>query len=143
MSIFFVLGVDIFILHVPYQNSLVQFVYLVSCILKYDFFAHKKASEKSADFSEAPSYNVISASLIQIIPQALGAAGMPQLTQGFGFDLPHPLPGHVELPAQLFQRTGTPVLQPEAQGDHPLFPGRQALEHVHQFPAQHPLPHPG
>ena len=39
---------------------------------------------------------------------------MPQLTQGFGFDLPHPLPGHVELPAQLFQRPGTPVLQPEA-----------------------------
>ena len=34
VSIFFVLGVDIFILHVPYQNSLVQFVYLVSCILK-------------------------------------------------------------------------------------------------------------
>ena len=61
---------------------------------------------------------------------------MPQLTQGFGFDLPHPLPGHVELPAQLFQRTGTPVLQPEAQGDHPLFPGRQALEHIHQLPAE-------
>ena len=37
VSVFFVLGVDIFILHVPYQNSLVQFVYLVSCILKYDF----------------------------------------------------------------------------------------------------------
>ena len=29
---------------------------------------------------------------------------MPQLTQGFGFDLPHPLPGHIELLTQLFQR---------------------------------------
>ena len=29
---------------------------------------------------------------------------MPQLAQGLGFDLPHPLPGHIELLPQLFQR---------------------------------------
>ena len=61
---------------------------------------------------------------------------MPQLAQGLGFDLPHPLPRHVELFAQFFQCAGPAILQPEPQCDHPLFPGRQALEHVHQFPAQ-------
>ena len=61
---------------------------------------------------------------------------MPQLTQGFGFDLPHPLPGHIELLTQLFQRVRPAILQPEAQCDHPLFPRCQAFEHAEQFPPQ-------
>ena len=73
---------------------------------------------------------------IQIIPQALGPAGVAELAQGFGLDLAHPLPGDVELPAQLFQRPGAAILQTEAEGDDPLFPGRQALEHIHQLPAE-------
>ena len=52
---------------------------------------------------------------IQIIPQALGPAGVAELAQGFGLDLAHPLPGDVELPAQLFQRPGAAILQTEAE----------------------------
>ena len=61
---------------------------------------------------------------------------MPQLAQGLGFDLPHPLPGHIELLPQLFQRMRPAILQPEAQCDHPLFPRCQAFEHAEQFPPQ-------
>ena len=61
---------------------------------------------------------------------------MAELAQGFGLYLAHPLPGDVELPAQLFQRPGAAILQTKAEGDDPLFPGRQALEHIHQLPAE-------
>ena len=54
--------------------------------------------------------------LFQIVPQPSGPAGVAQLTQRFGFDLPHPLPGDVELLPQLLQSAGPAVLQPEPQG---------------------------
>ena len=47
----------------------------------------------------------------------LGPAGVAELAQGFGLDLAHPLPGDVELPAQLFQRPGAAILQTEAEGE--------------------------
>ena len=42
----------------------------------------------------------------------------------------------MELLAQLFQCPGPAIFQPEPQGNDPLFPGRQALEHIHQLPPQ-------
>ena len=51
---------------------------------------------------------------------------MAQLAQSLGLDLPDAFPGHVELLSQLFQGAGLPVLQPEAQSQHPFLPGCQA-----------------
>ena len=65
---------------------------------------------------------------------------MAQLAQRLCFDLPHPLPGHVELLAQFFQGAGAAILQTKAQGDDPLLPGRQAFKDVQQFPPQQLAP---
>ena len=61
---------------------------------------------------------------------------MAELAQGLGLDLAHSFPGDMELLAQLFQCPGPAIFQPEPQGNDPLFPGRQALEHIHQLPPQ-------
>ena len=45
---------------------------------------------------------------------------MAELAQSLGLDLPDAFPGHVEFLSQLFQGAGLPVLQPEAQGQHPF-----------------------
>ena len=81
-------GVDFFVFYVPDKNTLA--------------FCHHLLLQCSL--------------FIQIIPQALGPAGVAELAQGFGLDLAHPLPGDVELPAQLFQRPGAAILQTEAEG---------------------------
>ena len=77
-----------------------------------------------------------SGALFQIIPQPFGPAGMAELAEGFCLDLADALPRDVELLPQLFQRAGPAVVEAEAERDHPLFAGRQTLEHAHQLLAE-------
>ena len=101
-----------------------QFVYLYSCARKCDFctFLLQKRDRRTKCRAAVSSYH-IECSFVQIIPQQLCAAGVAQLAQRLCFDLAHPLPGHVELLAQFFQRAGTAILQTKAQSDDPLLPG--------------------
>ena len=68
--------------------------------------------------------------LVQIIPQLTAAAGVAQLAQGFGFNLPNPLPGHIELLAHLFQCPASPVLKTESEAEHLPFAGGEAGQNL-------------
>src|SRR5689334_6499986 len=61
--------------------------------------------------------------------QSDAAAGMTQLSQRLGFDLPDTLARDGEILADLFERVFIPVFEPEAQTDNSLFTGRQRLQH--------------
>ena len=65
--------------------------------------------------------------LFQEIFQFLTPAGMAQLAQGLGFNLPDPLPGHPEDLAYLLQGSGPAVLQSEAEAQNLLLPGSQGI----------------
>src|SRR5258706_14161490 len=56
--------------------------------------------------------------LFQIIPKPFASAGVPQLLQGFGFDLSNALPRYSEVAAHFFQSSGTAVFQPEAHYEY-------------------------
>src|SRR3990170_825706 len=67
--------------------------------------------------------------LLQVVLQLLAPAGVAQLPQRLRLYLPDALAGHVELAAHLLQRPAAAVLQPEAQDQHLLLPGRQRAHH--------------
>src|SRR6266567_6239238 len=64
-------------------------------------------------------------------PGALRPAGVPQLRQGLRFDLPDPLTGHAELPADLLQRPEVSVQEAEPElEDLPLPLGQCVQDRV-------------
>src|SRR5215471_4265474 len=73
----------------------------------------------------------------QVAPQQLGPAGMAQLRQRLGLDLPDPLPGDAELPAHLLQGPGVTVGQPEPQLDDLLLPAGQGVQDLLELILQH------
>ena len=75
--------------------------------------------------------------LVEVLAQQQGAAGVAELGQGLGLDLPDPLPGDAELLADLFQGPRVPVGQPEPQLDDPLLAVRQLAKHALQLVLQH------
>src|SRR6185312_15000993 len=75
--------------------------------------------------------------LVQVLAKQQRPRRVAELGQGLRLDLPDPLAGHTELPADLFQRPRMPVGQPEAQLDDPLLPLRQLAEHPVELVLQH------
>src|SRR5437667_128340 len=75
--------------------------------------------------------------LFDEIFQALASRRMAQLAQRLGLDLADPLAGHPELPADLLQRPGTAIIEPEAQLQHLALARRERLQHVLQLLLQH------
>src|SRR5438552_2763924 len=75
--------------------------------------------------------------LFDEIFQALASRRMAQLAQRLGLDLADPLAGHPELPADLLQRPGTAVIEPESQLQHLALARRERLQHVLQLLLQH------
>ena len=59
---------------------------------------------------------------------AAGCRGVPQLRHGSRFDLADPLAGQPEAEADLVQRLGFAVVEPEAQPDDPPLPLVEQLE---------------
>ena len=55
---------------------------------------------------------------------------MTQLAKGLDLDLTDPFAGHIEFAADFLQGAGTPVVDAEAQSQHPVFARGQV---VHQF----------
>src|SRR5260221_14431304 len=67
--------------------------------------------------------------------ELLASHGVLQLANGFGFNLPHPLPRALEDAADLFQRVGVAVSQAVPQtNDLPLAVGERLEEMVDLFP---------
>src|SRR6266480_4164651 len=67
--------------------------------------------------------------LIQVIPQDLGPGRMPELGHGLGLDLPDPLPGHAVDLADLVQRLGLTVGEPEPHRHDARLPFGQGVKH--------------
>src|SRR5664280_1268186 len=67
--------------------------------------------------------------LHQIAPQLARTAWVAQLPQRHRLDLADPLAAHVELCADLLERAGTAVLQPEPELEHSALTSRQRVEH--------------
>src|SRR5437016_14593318 len=75
--------------------------------------------------------------LFDEIFQALASRRMAQLAQRLGLDLADPLAGHPELPADLLQRPGKAIIEPEAQLQHVALATRERFQHVLQLLLQH------
>src|SRR3990170_4840799 len=74
------------------------------------------------------------AGLLQVAAQLARTTRAAQLAQRLRLDLADPLAGDVELLADLLERPGTPVLQPEAELEHaPLAPGEGVEHRLHLF----------
>src|SRR5450759_5096726 len=58
------------------------------------------------------------ASLLEVVPQLAGAARVAQLSECRSLDLADPLARQVELLANLLERPGAAVLQPESELEH-------------------------
>jgi len=54
-------------------------------------------------------------SLLQVIPQFSASAGVTQLAQHLGFDLPDSLPGYIEFPSYFFQGLAPAILKPKPE----------------------------
>jgi hypothetical protein len=54
------------------------------------------------------------AGLLQVVPKLARTARVAQLTEGLCLDLAYPLAGHVELLANLLERSGAAVLEAKA-----------------------------
>src|SRR5680860_219215 len=50
--------------------------------------------------------------LFEIVPEHVRADRLAKLAQRLGFDLPDPLAGHPEMPADLFKGPGAAVIEP-------------------------------
>src|ERR1039458_7386562 len=68
--------------------------------------------------------------------QTVAAAGMPQLPQRFGFDLPDALARYGEVLPHLFERVLAPIFQAKSHLDDFLLARRQGLEHLRSLFAQ-------
>jgi hypothetical protein len=60
--------------------------------------------------------------LVQVASELARTGGMPQLPECLALDLADALPGDAELAADLFERAGPAVDQPEPQLDDPALP---------------------
>src|SRR5689334_9503774 len=67
--------------------------------------------------------------LVQVVAEDLGAGGVAELGHGLGLDLADALAGDAVDFADLVQRLGLPVGQPEPHRDHPRLPLRQRVQH--------------
>src|SRR5579864_603392 len=76
-------------------------------------------------------------SLLDKVFEPFAPAWMPQLPQRLRLDLPDPLARHAELPAHLFQRSRTAVVEPEAQLEHLPLPRRERIENALQLLFEH------
>src|SRR5699024_10177256 len=81
--------------------------------------------------------NCIPGTLIQIILQLAGTAGMTEFSQSLRLNLTDTLTGHIELFSYLFQRTGTAIVQSETQAQHLLLSLGQRAKHLLQLFFQH------
>src|SRR6185436_18628677 len=68
------------------------------------------------------------APLLQVVLELPAAGRVAQLAQRLGLDLADPLAGDVELLADLLERSGTPVLEAEAELEHTTFATGQRVE---------------
>src|SRR5207247_10460081 len=66
--------------------------------------------------------------LVQVVAQDVGPGRVPEFGHGLGLDLPDPLPGHAVHLADLIQRLGLPVGQPEPHRHHPGLPLGQGVQ---------------
>ena len=60
----------------------------------------------------------------------LDRLGLAELPQGLGLDLPDTLPGHAEVPANLFKGPAPAVLQTEPELEHAGLAVAQRVEHI-------------
>src|SRR6185437_10067387 len=73
----------------------------------------------------------------EVLAQHLRAARVTQLGQRLGFDLPDPLAGHAELPADLLQRPRMAVGQAEPQLDDALLADAEVVQDLLELVLQH------
>ena len=66
--------------------------------------------------------------LFQIVTELLRPGGVPELREGLRLDLPDPLSSEVELAADLLQRPGVAVQQPEPELDDLLLSLRKRVK---------------
>src|SRR5580692_4418328 len=71
--------------------------------------------------------------LVQVVAQEVGPGRVAEFGHGLGLDLADPLPGHAVHLADLIQRLGLAVGQPEPHRDHPRLPLRQRVQHRMQL----------
>src|SRR5215831_2952150 len=67
--------------------------------------------------------------LVEVVPQHLGARRVAELRHGLRLDLPDPLAGHAVHLADLIQRLGLAIGQPEPHPDHARLTLGQRAEH--------------
>src|SRR3954466_5628881 len=68
--------------------------------------------------------------LVEIVLELFRPAGMPELSQGFGFDLPNPFARYAEGLSNLFQRPGPAVVEPEAHGEDLAFAVGERTQYI-------------
>src|SRR5262245_30450922 len=67
--------------------------------------------------------------LLEVILELAAAGRVAQLAQRLGLDLADPLAGDVELLADLLEGPGAPVLEAEAELEHPALAAGERVEH--------------
>src|SRR2546427_3730421 len=67
--------------------------------------------------------------LLQVILELARAGRVAQLAEGLGLDLADPLPGDVELLADLLERSGPAILQAEPELQDAPLPAGQGVQH--------------
>src|SRR5688572_3829294 len=67
--------------------------------------------------------------LLQVVPKLLRPRGVTELGEGLRLDLPDPLPGDPELPADLLEGPGMAIHEAEPELDDLLLPLGQSVEH--------------
>src|SRR3954453_10997368 len=74
------------------------------------------------------SLNLFSVAGVEEGSESVTAAGVPEFSQRFGFNLPDTFSSHGEVLADFFEGVLAPILQPKTHFDDLLFPRTQSLQ---------------